>query len=45
MAAKFGEFVDEDHDKPPTLYWLPKLSKKTVLTKHTKAKTTTLRLD
>ena len=25
MAAKFGVFVDEDHSKLPTLYWLPKL--------------------
>ena len=24
MAAKFGLFVDEDHSKLPTLYWLPK---------------------
>ena len=22
MAAKFGVFVDEDHSKLPTLYWL-----------------------
>ena len=27
MAAKFGLFVDEDHSKLPTLYWLPKLPK------------------
>ena len=27
MAAKFGLFVDEDHSKLPTLYWLPKLLK------------------
>ena len=27
MAAKFGVFVDEDHSKLPTLYWLPKLHK------------------
>ena len=27
MAAKFGVFVDEDHSKLPTLYWLPKLQK------------------
>ena len=25
MAAKFGVFVDENHSKLPTLYWLPKL--------------------
>ena len=25
MAAKFGLFVDEDHSKLPTLYWLHKL--------------------
>ena len=25
MATKFGVFVDEDHNKLPTLYWLPKL--------------------
>ena len=28
MAAKFGVFVDEDHSKPPTLYWLPKIHKR-----------------
>ena len=28
LAAKFGVFVDEDHSKLPTLYWLPKLKKK-----------------
>ena len=30
MAAKFGAFVDEDHSKLPTLYWLhvPKLHKR-----------------
>ena len=28
MAAKFGFFVDEDHSKLPTLYWLPKLHKR-----------------
>ena len=27
MAAKFGVFVDETHDKLPSLYWLPKLHK------------------
>ena len=27
MAAKFGVFVDEDQNKPHTLYWLPKLHK------------------
>ena len=27
MAAKCGLFVDEDHSKLPTLYWLPKLHK------------------
>ena len=27
MAAKFGLFVDEDHIKLPTLYWLPKFHK------------------
>ena len=27
MAAKFGVFVDENHSKLPTLYWLPKLHK------------------
>ena len=26
MAAKFGVFVDEDFNKLPTLYWLPKTS-------------------
>ena len=25
MAAKFIVFVDEDHSKLPTLYWLPEL--------------------
>ena len=24
MAVKFGVFVDEDHSKLPTLYWLQK---------------------
>ena len=28
MAAKFGVFVDEDHSKLPTLYWLPKFHKR-----------------
>ena len=28
MATKFGVFVDEDHSKLPTLYWLPKLHKR-----------------
>ena len=28
MAAKFGLFVDEDHSKLPTLYWLPKHHKR-----------------
>ena len=28
MAAKYGLFVDEDHSKLPTLYWLPKLHKR-----------------
>ena len=28
MAAKLGLFVDEDHSKLPTLYWLPKLHKR-----------------
>ena len=28
MAAKFGVFVDEDHSKFPTLYWLPKFHKR-----------------
>ena len=27
MAAKFGLFVDEDHSKLPTLYWLHELHK------------------
>ena len=27
MAAKFDVFVNEDHSKLPTLYWLPKLRK------------------
>ena len=27
MAFKFGVFVDEDHSKLPTIYWLPKLHK------------------
>ena len=27
MAAKFDVFVNEDHSKHPTLYWLPKLHK------------------
>ena len=28
MAAKFGFFVDDDHSKPSTLYWLPKFHKR-----------------
>ena len=28
MATKFGVFVDEDHSKLPTLYWLPKRHKR-----------------
>ena len=28
MAANFVLFVDEDHSKLPTLYWLPKLHKR-----------------
>ena len=28
MAAKFGVFVDEDHSKPLTFYWLPKFHKR-----------------
>ena len=28
MAVKFGLFVDEDHSRLPTLYWLPKLHKR-----------------
>ena len=28
MAVKIGLFVDEDHSKLPTLYWLPKLHKR-----------------
>ena len=28
MAAKFGVFVDEDHSKLPTIFWLPKLHKR-----------------
>ena len=28
MTAKFWLFVDEDHSKLPTLYWLPKLHKR-----------------
>ena len=28
MAGMFGVFVDEKHDKLPTLYWLHKLHKR-----------------
>ena len=28
MAVKFGLFVDEEHSRLPTLYWLPKLHKR-----------------
>ena len=28
MSAKFGVFIDEDHSKLPTLYWLHKLHKR-----------------
>ena len=27
MTAKFVVFVDDDHSKLPTIYWLPKLHK------------------
>ena len=30
MAAKFGVFVDEDHSKLPTLYWLPNIIQDTI---------------
>ena len=30
MAAKFGVFVDENHNKIPTMYWLLKLHKKPI---------------
>ena len=26
MAAKFGEFVGEDHSKLPRIHWLPNIS-------------------
>ena len=44
MAAKFGLFVDEDHSKLPTLYWLPKLHKrpyKSCFIANSSARTTT----
>ena len=28
MTTKFGLFVDEDHSKLPTIYWLSKLHKR-----------------
>ena len=28
MVAKFGVFVDDDHSKLPTLYWLPNRHKR-----------------
>ena len=28
MSAKTGVFVDEDHSKPSTIYWLPKHNKR-----------------
>ena len=28
MAAKFVVFINEDHSKLPTIYWLPKLHKR-----------------
>ena len=28
MAAKYGVFVDEDHSKLSTLYWLPKFHRR-----------------
>ena len=28
MAAEFGVFVDKDHSKLQTIYWLPKLHKR-----------------
>ena len=33
MAAKFRLFVDEDHSKLPTLYWLPKLHKRSYMSR------------
>ena len=44
MAAKFGLFVDADHSKLPTLYWLAKLHKrpyKSLLIANSSACTTT----
>ena len=44
MAAKFRLFVDEDHSKLPTLYWLPKLHKrpyKSCFIANSSARTTT----
>ena len=42
MAAKFGLFVDEDHSKLPTLYWLPKLINDPFIAKSSACKTTEL---
>ena len=42
MAAKFGLFVDEDHSKLPTLYWLPKLHKRRFIANSSTCTTTEL---
>ena len=33
MTAKFGVFVDEDKSRLPTLYWLPKLHKRSYMSR------------
>ena len=43
MTAKFGVFVDEDHSKLPTIYWLPKrLYKSRFIANSSSCKTTEL---
>ena len=42
MAAKFGLFVNEEHSKLPTLYWLPKLHKSRFIANSSACTTTEL---
>ena len=43
MTAKFGVFVDEDHSKLTTIYWLPKrLYKSRFIANSSSCKTTEL---
>ena len=42
MAAKFVLFVEADHSKLPTLYWLPKLHKRRFIANSSACTTTEL---